>query len=307
MESSHTGAGLSAWIQNAPADDFWCIAVVLVIATIACFTGAFYFFYKKRIIEDTPTSKIRSAAQGYAEFSGHGELMEGQPITAPLTRTICTWYKYKIEEYHRSGKNSQWVTIDQGNSDELFLLLDDTGQCVIDPEGAYVTPARKDCWYGHRSRPDRGPSYDRSWFSFGSRRYRYSEERMHPGESLYAIGLYKTVGGANSQFNINEDVRDMLGEWKKDTEYLMTRFDKNRDGQIDMEEWQAVREEAYQAVMARHADVQNMPPVNILSDTHEGGHFCCLLYHSQSLSGVSIITLPYSSSYSLSAGQLQAG
>ena len=271
MGSSQTATGFSAWVHNAPADDFWLVATLLVIAAIVGFIAAFYFFYKKRVIEDTPTSKIRSAAQGYVELAGHGELMEGQPIVAPLTGTTCTWYSYQVEEHRRSGKNSRWVTIERGCSDELFLIIDDTGQCIIDPEGTHVTPVNKDCWHGHQSRPSGEPVLPpkRNWFSFGAGRYRYTEKRMHPGELLYAIGLYKTVGGANSQFNINDDVRDIISEWKQDSDLLMSKFDKNKDGQIDMEEWQAVREEALQTVIARHAEEKKTPPVNILSNTHD--------------------------------------
>jgi hypothetical protein len=262
--------GLSGWIQNAPADDFWFYAIVALVAAAAGFFGAFYFFYRKRLIEDTPTSKIRSAAQGYIELSGRGELLEGQPITAPLTKTICTWYSYQVEEHRGSGKNARWVTVDKGDSDELFLLIDDTGQCVIDPEGANVTPSIKESWYGSTRSPTSSPlARKRSWFSFGAGRYRYTEKRMHPGEILYAIGLYKTVGGASSQFNINDDVRDILREWKSDSESLMAKFDKNKDGQIDMEEWQKVREEAYKAVVERHAEVKNTPPVNVMSNTRD--------------------------------------
>jgi hypothetical protein len=261
---------LSAWVQNAPADDFWLIAILLVLAATGSFFGAFYFFYRKRIIEDIPTSKIRSAAQGYIELSGRGELMEGQPITAPLTGTTCTWYTYKVEEHRSSGKHSHWVTLEQGDSDELFLLIDDTGRCVIDPEGAHVTPSANECWYGSTRRPGNSPlSRKRSRFSFGTGRYRYTEKRMYPGELLYAIGLYKTVGGASSQFNTNDDVRDIIREWKSDSETLIAKFDKNKDGQIDMEEWQAVREEAYQAVVARHAEEKNTPPVNVMSNTRD--------------------------------------
>ena len=92
---------------------------------------------------------------------------------------------------------------------------------------------------------------------------------MHPGELLYALGLYKTVGGASSQFNVNNDVRDIISEWKSDSEALMAKFDKNKDGEIDMEEWQAVREEANQAVLARHAEEKNTPPVNVMSNTRD--------------------------------------
>ena len=56
---------------------------------------------------------------------------------------------------------------------------------------------------------------------------------MHPGELLYALGLYKTVGGASSQFNVNNDVRDIISEWKSDSEALMAKFDKNKKEEIE--------------------------------------------------------------------------
>ena len=37
-----------------------------------------------RLIEDTPTAKIRSAPQGYVELEGTGKLMDGPPIIAKL-------------------------------------------------------------------------------------------------------------------------------------------------------------------------------------------------------------------------------
>lgn len=259
---------MTDWIYNTPADDFWSIAAVLIAATVAGFLGAFYFFYRKRIMEDTPTSRIRSAAQGYVELHGKGELMEGPPIIAPLTGTTCTWYDYKIEEYRRSGKNSKWVTIDSGKSIELFLLIDETGKCVIDPEGASVTTSTRDVWYGSSRQPTSGPALRGTRLrALFSRKYRYTEKRMHPGETLYAIGLFKTVGGAGDNFNINADVRNLLREWKQDSEKLLAKFDSNRDGQIDINEWQKVRDEAFREVVASHAEQKSAPPVNVMTKT----------------------------------------
>jgi hypothetical protein len=147
------------WGKHSASDDFWMVAGIAIVLTIAGFAGAFYFFMRKRIMEDTPTSKIRSAAQGYVEIDGTGDLLEGPPIIGPLTGKTCTWYSYKIEERRRSGKNSNWHTLEKAISDELFLIIDDTGQCIIDPEGASVTPAEKDVWYGASSRPRRGPRH----------------------------------------------------------------------------------------------------------------------------------------------------
>ena len=76
---------LKHWAKSGPADDFWLWAIGLLIAAIVGFLISFITLHRKRIIEDTPTSKIRSAAQGYVELIGYGQLMEGQPIVAPLT------------------------------------------------------------------------------------------------------------------------------------------------------------------------------------------------------------------------------
>ncbi len=157
-------SSLIGWVTHSAADDFWIVAGILIGLTIAGFVGAFYFFMRKRIMEDTPTSKIRSAAQGYVELSGRGDLMEGPKIIAPLTSKYCTWYSYKVEERRHSGKNSRWATVQKGRSEELFLIIDETGQCVIDPEGASVTTIEKDVWYGSSSQPTRGPKATGGYF-----------------------------------------------------------------------------------------------------------------------------------------------
>jgi len=246
-------------------DDFWPIATALIALTVAGFFGAFYFFHRMRVLADIPTSKIRSAAQGYLELIGHGELMEGPQIIAPLTGKVCTWYQYMIQERRRSRRKNHWVTVEKGISDELFLIIDETGKCVIDPEGASVVPSASDTWYGSSPRPGKSTSGN---FLMG-KRYRYIEKRMHPGEPLYAIGLFQSVGGASGEFNANAEVVDILKEWKNDSEYLLKNFDANRDGQIDMHEWEKVRKAALAKVMESHKEMKTAPAVNMLSRTHD--------------------------------------
>lgn len=198
---SNVFTALKDWAIHSPADDFWFCSAILLVATIVGFFFAFKNMHNKRIIEDTPTSKIRSAAQGYLELVGHGYLMEGLPVISPLSGTTCTWYEYKVEERHHNGKNSEWKTIRKGISDELFLIKDETGQCIIDPEGAHVTVSRKEVWFGKTSSPILGSLPTRKKRGFFTslivnNKYRYTEKLLFSGESLYAIGLYKTVGGA---------------------------------------------------------------------------------------------------------------
>ena len=265
---------LKHWAKTGPADDFWLWAIGLLIAALVSFVFSFITLHRKRIIEDTPTSKIRSAAQGYIELIGHGQLMEGQPIIAPLTGTICTWYKYSVDEHRQSGKNSKWVTIRSGTSEELFLIKDDTGQCIIDPEDAHVTSVNKDVWHSSEVNPQGSPLAVKKKKTFFSglglnRRYRYTEERLHTDESLYAIGLYKTVGGAGTKFDINEDVRELIREWKTDSEALIKKFDADNNGAIDLQEWQKVRQAAYDHVVEMHGKQKSLPPVNIMTKTND--------------------------------------
>ena len=106
---------------------FWGITSLSAVAAICGFYFAFHFLRRARIIEDTPTANIRSAHQGYVELAGTAAQMDGEPILAPLTHLPCCWYSYKVERLD----DKRWLLADQGTSDDLFLLQDKTGKCII--------------------------------------------------------------------------------------------------------------------------------------------------------------------------------
>jgi hypothetical protein len=179
------------------------------------------------------------------ELSGTGELLPGEPILAPLTGTRCTWYRYSVQERRRwtddeGGGPADWEEIEGGVSPHLFLLVDDTGQCVIDPDGAAVTPSATDTWCGQTRRP--GPAPRGRW-RFGTGRYRYREERMHPGDPLYVIGELRTQDGAADPVDPGQEAAALMGAWKRDPQ-RMRELDRNRDGQVDAQEWATAREDA---------------------------------------------------------------
>jgi len=257
----------TAWAHSAAADDFWTVAVVLGVVCLASAFQGFLFLIRKRIIEDTPTSKVRSAAQGYVELEGRCELMDGPPIYAPLTGTSCAWYQYCIQERRSGGKRSRWVTIESGRSDDLFLLAEETGRCVIDPDGARVTAAVVQTWYGS-SRDSKPLATGRRWFGLGGR-YKFREARLQPGDPLYAIGLFETRGGAAGGPERDIMLRQILREWKQDADRLLERFDHDGDGEIGLDEWEKVRAAAWQEVLEHHAELQQAEPVHTLSATHD--------------------------------------
>ena len=51
-------------------DDLWYALLLLAIAVVAGGGAALRWVRKARTIEDMPTSRIRSAAQGYVELAG---------------------------------------------------------------------------------------------------------------------------------------------------------------------------------------------------------------------------------------------
>jgi hypothetical protein len=268
-------------ILTASVGEFWFAIVLLVVLALLSFYGLFRFFTRARLIEDTPTSKIRSAAQGYLELNGVADLLPGTPVVAPLSQLQCVWYRYKIEEHqpraHSFGSRrdrNRWNVVEKGTSDALFQFADDTGDCVIDPEGAEVTPAIHQIWYGRNHYPGGAPlaSRDGGWMarlgvgiSFGMGRYRYTEERILPATDLYVIGQFRTLGTGGGG-DRDADVGAALRAWKRDQAELLKRFDQDGDGKIDLAEWDAARQAAEAAVDARLRDRQQTAPVNVLAN-----------------------------------------
>ncbi|HWU69600.1 MAG TPA: GIDE domain-containing protein [Stenotrophobium sp.] len=247
-------------LAQAPDGTFWFWTGICAVFSLLCFGATFFWLRRARMLEDTPTSLIRSAAQGYVELRGRAGLMPGPVILSPLSNTRCVWWRYTVEERQRSGNRDEWRVIDKNTSDDLFLLSDTTGDCIIDPDHASIRPSVTRRWRGPTPKPGRGP--DGSWISFGN--YRYREQLIRIGDVLYALGWFRTQG-AERAFDESDDARALLAEWKRDQAQLLKRFDSNGDGQIDMQEWEAARRAALEEV--RQQAVQNAinPDLHVLS------------------------------------------
>lgn len=260
----------SQYLASAPADEFFWWSAGSAVLAAAGFVATFVFLRRTRLVEDMPTSRLRSAAQGYVELEGIASVMEGPPILCPLTATRCVWWRYKVEEKQTStdsrGRSStSWVTIDSGVSDDCFLLDDGTGRCVVDPTDAHVVPSVTRRWYGRRPRPDVGYEQGRSWWRAAFCDYRYTEEMIFPANAVYALGGFRTQSGAADAFDEQADLRELLAKWKGDKR-MMALLDRNKDGTVDMKEWEAARRMAAQKVRAQHVErAVSTPDLHILA------------------------------------------
>ena len=163
----------------------------------------------------------------------HDELPAGTPLTSRLTNLPCVWFQYEI--YEKSA-DDKWSLQDEGSSDDPFAIRDASGQCIIDPEGAEVICSRKQTW------------------TAGD--YRYTEWLLLPRELICAHGDLVTVGGLNSDLDINADASALLADWKKKPAELLKRFDLDLDGALDTREWELARRQAHREVEAQHREIR---------------------------------------------------
>lgn len=205
---------------------------------------------RQRIIHDVPTSRIASAAQGYVELSGRIDRHPDEMLLAKLSQTPCVWYRYQIEKKDSDG---DWRVEEFGDSDQTFLIGDATGSCVIDPEGAEITTSHKKVW----------TELDR----------RYTEYLLLPGDDLYALGEFATLGYDSSPQDARREMSELLAEWKSEREELLRRFDANQDGEINMAEWDRAREAAEEQVQAQQREQAAGSPVHLLGKPKSGQPF----------------------------------
>jgi hypothetical protein len=264
---------LRVWAAGASLEDAWLLTLVLAAAMLACLWFGLGRLRRARLIEDTPTARIRSAHQGYVEFEGRARMMPGPPIFSPLTRTPCVWWRFRVERRKGYGtRSAAWSVVESYSSDDMFLLDDGTGECVVDPQGARVHPSLRRTWYGSTQRPMWTPQGSRRFnlFPFGT--YRYSELLIGINTPLHVMGFYRTHSGA-PVFDEAADVRELIAQWKREPEQLLKRFDANGDGEICMQEWQAVRKAAAEEVRRRHVDTAAAPDVSVVSRPRDGRPF----------------------------------
>lgn len=219
-----------------------------LMAAVALFCWAI-FHRRLRQVDDLPTSKIASAAQGYIELRGITAAMPGSELRSPHRRLPCCWYRH---ERYRRGSNNKWILESSDESPDYFRLQDGTGECVIDPAGAVVVGARADTYYMGRER--------------------HIEWTIVAGTPLYAIGHFRTEAGLPDDDARQHAIWKALDGLKRDKPRL-AGFDINRDGEVDMAEWDFARRAVIREVDERRMSAQAPVTVNILSGPEDGRLF----------------------------------
>lgn len=109
-------------------------SVIGLCAGIYLFVQGFRLLQRRRLILDTPLSKIRSASLGMVELSGLA--IGPYTIVAPITTRACYYYRTIAWEWKQQGKSKQWVKVAAESMHLPFFLDDNTAKVLVDPRGA---------------------------------------------------------------------------------------------------------------------------------------------------------------------------
>lgn len=165
-------------------------------ATVSLFGGLYAFFKgfgwmrRLRLIENTPTARIRSMAMGLVEVNG---VVEGRStVRAPFSNQPCAYWQVEIAV--KSGRRNSWSTVHRAASGQPFFLRDETGVALVYPKGS-------ECHVGHTLEetahglmmPACYADYMKAngmWMRHvaGLSTLRFRERRLEGGERVYLLG-----------------------------------------------------------------------------------------------------------------------
>jgi hypothetical protein len=191
------------------------LSLVGVVGGLYLFLRGFHLLARRRLLLNTPTSKIRSASLGLVEVSG---LANGPyTIPAPITGKPCYLY-HTTAWQQRDSKKHEWEKIAEETLFVPFLLDDGTGELLVDPLGADLDLHR-----------DFREEYSASFFSTRNevppqvsvflsshgvtpaRRIRIEECCIKPKNALFAVGTLAENPGLELPLPaVAEDTRPLV-------------------------------------------------------------------------------------------------
>jgi len=159
-----------------------------VVAGPWLFLRAFRDWRTRRLIQNTPTSHIRSLAMGLVEI--HGAVVEKSHHLAPFSGRPCAYWQVEIATRTKNG----WNTVHRNCSGSPFFVRDETASALVFPQGADCKvnfPSEETC--SGIAVPDTYLRYmdeHKLSFSFVWRlsNLRFRESILEEGQNVFVLG-----------------------------------------------------------------------------------------------------------------------
>ncbi len=226
---------LLIWLFKQTNGHFSPFAWQLLLAIAVVVSAGVFNFWRLLKLKETPISTIAAAAQGYVEL--YGQASASPPMRTPYQNIPCVWYKaWVFANFSDLNSGNLWFNhrlLDYQQSMLPFVLTDESGQCTVNPQGAEVKYFQTRTWRKNE--------------------HRYVEQYLPVNQPLYVVGHLDTRHDKLSEKALNEALKTELTHLKTKRWYLLNRYDHNRNGELDMEEWVQVREDVTMQIQSQHA------------------------------------------------------
>ena len=180
------------------AKDGGLFGVLLLCAGLYMFYNSLKNLKLKRLIENVPTSKMRSVAMGLVELKGKIEVSD-KVLEDPFDKKKCVFWRVHIEERVKRGKHGRWITRHKAKGQVPFFISDDSGSVLIKLEGANMDDVKRDSQYetallfsdklplNVRNYCNKNRIRFRGLFG-GKKRMRCRMTYLEPNDNIYVLG-----------------------------------------------------------------------------------------------------------------------
>jgi hypothetical protein len=214
----------------------------VTLVGIAAMIGAGHFFYKgysamqsKKLIETTPTTDIRKLSEGFAEVQGKAVLKD-KLLKAPFSGKECIGYKCEVDVQKSDIDDDHhveeyWVTKNKEVKVSSFYMKDESGEALINPEGATLDFSSKySVSSGRKVEP---PEHIVKYLNeksigykglLGYKIMRFNVYRIDKDDKLYIAGFASKINDKNVKFSIGK--QKFLTISDTDEKSILTRFNR---------------------------------------------------------------------------------
>jgi len=180
------------------AKDGGLFGVLLLCAGLYMFYNSLKNLKLKRLIENVPTSKMRSVAMGLVELKGKIEVSD-KVLEDPFDKKKCVFWRVHIEERVKRGKHGRWITRHKAKGQVPFFISDESGSVLIKLEGANMDDVKRDSQYetallfsdklplNVRNYCNKNRIRFRGLFG-GKKRMRCRMTYLEPNDNIYVLG-----------------------------------------------------------------------------------------------------------------------
>lgn len=181
------------------------LAVVLPVGLAIAAVGFASLRQYYRLARRSPAA-VHRVTEGPTEIEGTAEPRDsGATVRSGLTGEECLLYEYDVEEYEEGRHGGSWNEVASGTDGVTFVVGDETGRVLVDPDGARTVLDRE---YGETLDYGDEPSgalasfLERSDVDHENRtidlgittlqvgdKHRFRERRIHAGETVYVAGV----------------------------------------------------------------------------------------------------------------------